>query len=354
MGESWVRHTSCSISSTPRPRRSVDLFDERGWGDGLPLVPPTVERVDAMLDGVRRCDPDEVLSVLAASLRQVHPAHGGHQRRARRLHSPSHAGARHRGPRARRARAQPARRQRHHASGGAVADRARRDRRHARATTAALGAFGPGNRANATTGRAVRLMLVARRRGPYPARAMRRRKGSRRSTAYCVAENMQRQPVGQLRTAASASMRRRAQSPCTAARPRTTSTTWRPIIRGPSSTRRRRRWPRSAEQRANRRRASISSALGPEHAATIAAHRWTRRDVRATCTRGRGCRPVVTARSSARSPGSRGCTTCPTTPAADHRRSRSHQGVRGGRRGQAQLCRPQLGYDQIGDTAVTP
>ena len=40
-----------------------DLFEQRGWGDGLPLVPPTSARVDEMLEGCGG-DPDEVLSVL--------------------------------------------------------------------------------------------------------------------------------------------------------------------------------------------------------------------------------------------------------------------------------------------------
>lgn len=33
---------------------AMELFDERGWTDGLPIVPPTEERVLAMLDTVRR------------------------------------------------------------------------------------------------------------------------------------------------------------------------------------------------------------------------------------------------------------------------------------------------------------
>ena len=34
-----------------------DCYAERGWGDGLPLVAPTPERVDAMLAGSRRRTP---------------------------------------------------------------------------------------------------------------------------------------------------------------------------------------------------------------------------------------------------------------------------------------------------------
>ncbi|MBO0850511.1 MAG: hypothetical protein J2P20_13675 [Pseudonocardia sp.] len=45
-------------------------FEERGWTDGLPIVPPTRERVAAFLAHTRR-DPDEVLGVLAPELREA-------------------------------------------------------------------------------------------------------------------------------------------------------------------------------------------------------------------------------------------------------------------------------------------
>lgn len=38
----------------------VEACYERGWSDGLPVVPPTAARVSAMLDGTQR-DPDEIL-----------------------------------------------------------------------------------------------------------------------------------------------------------------------------------------------------------------------------------------------------------------------------------------------------
>lgn len=37
---------------------------EQAWGDGLPLVPPTAERVDRMLDANPRLDPDELLGLI--------------------------------------------------------------------------------------------------------------------------------------------------------------------------------------------------------------------------------------------------------------------------------------------------
>src|SRR5262249_39469583 len=45
------------------PEGMYELFDARGWGDGLPLVPPTPERVDAML-GHAAGEADEVLCTL--------------------------------------------------------------------------------------------------------------------------------------------------------------------------------------------------------------------------------------------------------------------------------------------------
>jgi len=45
------------------PEGMYELFEARGWGDGLPLVPPTPERVDAML-GFAAGDADDVLCTL--------------------------------------------------------------------------------------------------------------------------------------------------------------------------------------------------------------------------------------------------------------------------------------------------
>jgi len=46
-----------------------DHFYEKGWTDGLPVIPPTQERVEAMLKGMAWCDPDELIA-------EVPPAHG--------------------------------------------------------------------------------------------------------------------------------------------------------------------------------------------------------------------------------------------------------------------------------------
>ena len=40
---------------------------DRGWSDGLPLIPPTIERVKAMLAGTER-RPDEIIAVVPPNL----------------------------------------------------------------------------------------------------------------------------------------------------------------------------------------------------------------------------------------------------------------------------------------------
>ncbi len=39
------------------------LYRERRWGDGLPIVPPTAERVERMLQGTRRARHEVVTRV---------------------------------------------------------------------------------------------------------------------------------------------------------------------------------------------------------------------------------------------------------------------------------------------------
>ena len=71
--------SSAAAGTEPAPREIVatgtfdeinQFFDERLWGDGYPVVPPTLARVDAMLEHTDR-DPDEVLGILPAELRQL-------------------------------------------------------------------------------------------------------------------------------------------------------------------------------------------------------------------------------------------------------------------------------------------
>ena len=57
--------------SSDSPDELIALFEQRGWGDGLPLVAPTKDRVDAMLTdvpGTQPPDADEVIATLAPRL----------------------------------------------------------------------------------------------------------------------------------------------------------------------------------------------------------------------------------------------------------------------------------------------
>jgi hypothetical protein len=174
------------------PEALYELFEARGWGDGLPLVPPTPARVDAMLAAVAGVDPDEVLAVLE-------PRFGECTRRMVAVNAVL-AGC---PPEvmpvlvtALRALAEP-----------------RLNLRGVNATThpvapllivhgdvattagfnGGLGAFGPGNRANATTGRALRLILL-HVAGARPGSGDASCQGQPSKYSYCVAENLAASP----------------------------------------------------------------------------------------------------------------------------------------------------------------
>src|SRR5687767_5859275 len=53
------------------PEAVLAAYAERGWGDGLPLVAPTPARVDAMLAALGDVDPAEVLATLPPRFGQV-------------------------------------------------------------------------------------------------------------------------------------------------------------------------------------------------------------------------------------------------------------------------------------------
>ena len=173
------------------PEGMYELFDARGWGDGLPLVPPTPERVDAMLAHANG-DPGEVLCTLL-------PRAGLVTRRVVAINAVL-AGC---PPEvfpvvlsAIRALAMP-----------------EVNLRGVNATThlvapllivhgevvkqcgfnAGVGAFGPGNRANATVGRAVRLILL-HVAGAKPGSGDAATHGQPAKYTYCAAENLDETP----------------------------------------------------------------------------------------------------------------------------------------------------------------
>jgi len=252
-----------------------ELFEKRGWGDGLPLVPPTPERVEAMLAGTPAGREDEVIATLP-------PRHGEATRRLLAVNAVL-AGC----PpgvlpvlvTAVRALARPELNLRgvnattHPAApllvvhGAAVA---------ALDMNPGAGAFGPGNRANATLGRALRLVLL-HAAGARPGAGDASTQGGPAKYGYCIAENEAASPwEGYARsvgvTAPSAVTVACGEAPHNVHDME--SETPAPILDKVASV--------MATLGSNN--APVSSAeffvvLGPEHAATLAAAGWSRRDV---------------------------------------------------------------------------
>jgi hypothetical protein len=65
VGDLAMRGTllSTTLSVAADPEAFFDLAERQGWGDGLPLIAPTPERVQAMLDGVAG-SPEAVVGVV--------------------------------------------------------------------------------------------------------------------------------------------------------------------------------------------------------------------------------------------------------------------------------------------------
>lgn len=175
------------------PERWLARSIAEGWGDGLPLIPPTPERVERMLaasaDGL---DPDAVITAL--------PPRGGVVTRRVLAVNAVMAGC---APEvlpvlvsAARALARPELNLRGvNATTHPVAPLLIVHGRAAEALgfNAGLGAFGPGNRANATVGRAIRLVLM-NVAGARPGAGDASTQGQPSKYAYCVAENAAESP----------------------------------------------------------------------------------------------------------------------------------------------------------------
>lgn len=170
-----------------------DCYAERGWGDGLPLVAPTPERVDAMLAGSRD-DPDEPITTLP-------PRSGVATRRVIAVNAvlagcrPEHLPVL---VAAVRALARPEVNLRGvNATTHPVAPLliVHGDIARTAGYNAGLGAFGPGNLANAATGRALRLILL-HVAGAVPGAGDASTQGGPAKYTYCVAENLAESPWG--------------------------------------------------------------------------------------------------------------------------------------------------------------
>ena len=170
----------------------VDALAEHGWGDGLPVVAPTPERVDAMLTGYLDHDPDEVVAVLPPRFGEVTPrtlAINAVMAGCRPEHLPVLEAAV-------RALAHPELNLRGvNATTHCVAPLVIVHGEVARTAGyhGGLGAFGPCNRANATTGRAVRLVLL-HVAGATPGDGDASTQGSPAKYGYCIAENTDASP----------------------------------------------------------------------------------------------------------------------------------------------------------------
>ncbi|MGI8421966.1 MAG: peroxiredoxin family protein [Gaiellaceae bacterium] len=162
---------------------------ERGWSDGLPVVPPTPERVEAMLAG----------RAPALSLGPVPPSHGQatHERVAacavlagcRPLHFPLVVAA-----------VEAALEPGFNAHGLAVTTQpagpvliVNGPVREIAGLNAGMGALGPGTRANMTVGRALRLVLTLTG-GARPGGLDRSTLGNPGKIGLCIAENEEASP----------------------------------------------------------------------------------------------------------------------------------------------------------------
>ena len=257
-----------------------DLFGARGWGDGLPVVAPTGERVDAMLlagAGETQPDADEVIATLE-------PRQGEATRRTIAINAVL-AGCR---PAllpvlvsAVRALARPEINLRGvNATTHPVAPLLIV---HGRAVeqygfNAGLGTFGPGNWANASAGRALRFILL-HIAGARPGDGDASTQGQPSKFSYCTAENETATPWESYPRSLGVDAPSAVTIAC-GENPHNfhdmESDHPAPILDKAASV--------MATLGSNN--APVSSAeffvvLGPEHAATIAAKGWSRRDVQA-------------------------------------------------------------------------
>jgi hypothetical protein len=258
------------------PEAIYTLFEARGWGDGLPLVAPTAGRVEAMLKaGCGDVDPDAFIASL--------PPRGGRATRRLLAVNAVLAGC------------PPGLLPLLVSAVRAIA-RPEINLRGINATThpvapllivhgeavdehglnAGLGTFGPGARANATLGRALRLVLL-HIAGARPGDGDASTQGQPAKYAYCIAENAAASPWESYPQscgveAASAVTIHCGEGPHNfhdmegdAPAPILTKAASVLATLGSNNA------PVSA--------AEFFVVLGPEHAATIAGAGWTRRDI---------------------------------------------------------------------------
>lgn len=254
------------------PEGIFRFFEERGWGDGLPLVAPTEERVAAMLGGrdpagevavlpprfgkatnqtvavnavLAGCPPD-VFPVVTTALRALTGPSVNLQGVQATTHPVAPLVIVH---------------------GDAVSELG---------FNPGLGTFGPGNRANATVGRAVRLALL-HIGGAYPGQGDQSTQGQPAKYTYCIAENAVESPWEAYHRACGVEAASAVTVHCGAGphnfHDMESETAARILDKGASA------FTSLGSNNACISEGECFVVLCPEHAATIAAEGWTRRDV---------------------------------------------------------------------------
>jgi hypothetical protein len=258
------------------PEAMARLFEERGWSDGLPIVPPTADRVEAMLAGtdldprhevgvmpprwgvatleklavnavMAGCRPDDlpvIVAAVEALLAEPFNLYG--------VQATTHPCA-------------PL----------LIVNGPARERL---GINSGPGCFGPGWRANATIGRAIRLILwnVG---GGVPGQTDRATQGSPAKFSYCIAEHEEQSPWAPLHVERGLAPGESAVTAFAGEAPHNVndhvSTTAEGILTTAADT--------MAVMGNNNYylRGEVLLVLGPEHAETIARPGWSRADVQA-------------------------------------------------------------------------
>ena len=165
---------------------AVESYMSRGWTDGLPIIPPTADRVSAFLDRAG-LPPSEIPGHGAHQGPRGHRREGGHQHRHGRLPPRALSRGRRRRQGHDRAPVQPARHLgqhdgRGHPGRGSTGPVAREI-----GMNSGVSVFGPGNRANATIGRAIRLIQI-NATGAVPGELDKAALGHAGKYTWCIAE----------------------------------------------------------------------------------------------------------------------------------------------------------------------
>ena len=92
-GDGMAEYRLTSPNYELEEEEAVEFYYDRGWSDGLPVVPPTEEKVRAMLAGAG-LEPDAQIAFIETRQASDHGREGGDQRGPGRLPARIHAGHR--------------------------------------------------------------------------------------------------------------------------------------------------------------------------------------------------------------------------------------------------------------------